>query len=121
MGCLNGAAAIRPTHIDRSGGWRQLRPKNSLPGAQRFPARLDKIPCPRGAGNLPQPFETAAPISQESPRRQAVQKKFPAEFAATGEPGDSAWTRFAASAKVSAIHQEYDMAYVVAIIAPGEM
>src|SRR5437899_13038144 len=37
------------------------------------------------------------------------------------EFGDFTWTRLAASAKVFVIHQEQDMAYVVAIVSPGEM
>jgi hypothetical protein len=33
---------------------------------ETFPASARRIPCPLGAGNLPQPFDAAVPIPQES-------------------------------------------------------
>src|SRR5260370_41802506 len=82
------------------------------------------MPCPRPSpksSSLPHRTESAARIDlPAAPDREPIQK-IRCRIPCQREFGDCAWTRFAASAKVSGIHQEYDMAYVVAIVAPGEM
>src|SRR5262245_47198611 len=78
-----------PTLPSRSGAAADSRPDfaNSLPPAEKFAAPAGPIPCRRGAGNVPQPFEAAAPFAPESPRSCAIRKNFPCQIRCRREMG----------------------------------